>query len=178
MMNCCLVVCVFVKRCLIDAVERSRGCLYTTSRPACFQVFLDPGPFGKRTQGSPLNLPEMDTGRLNLVPSAPEQRKNGFRALWQKETPGLPLASNSTIGPDKRCSVFDTLLGHGGSDALIGQDYVFSLIPRLGTLSAIPHLRSPIHLAREHPFVTHASMTFLVGSMSRIGTRNLSRVST
>lgn len=71
MVNCWLVICEFVKRCLIDAVGRSRGCLYTTSRPACFQVFLDPDPFGKRTQASTLNFPEMDTGRLDLVPSAP-----------------------------------------------------------------------------------------------------------
>ena len=91
MVNCCLVVCEFVKRCLIDAVvERSRGCLYTTSRPACFQVFLDPDPFGIRTQVSTLNFPEMDTGRLDLVPSASEHRKNGLRVLCAEETPGLP----------------------------------------------------------------------------------------
>src|SRR5271154_1187750 len=90
MVNCCLVVCEFVKRCLIDAVERSRGCLYTTSRPACFQVFLDPDLFGKRTQRSTLNFPEMDTRRLDLVPSASEQRKNGLRAVCAKETTRLP----------------------------------------------------------------------------------------
>src|SRR5271170_8246302 len=124
MVNCCLVVCEFVKRCLIDAVERSRGCLYTTSRPACFQVFLDPDPFGKRTQAAGFHAELARNGHRASRSRAicPRTTEKWSPCGVCKGNNRFALASKSTIGSNKRPGVFDTLLGHGGSDALTGQD--------------------------------------------------------
>ena len=97
-------------------------------------------------------------------------------AVWQRKQPVCPRLEVYHWFKQKP-HVFDTLLGHGGSDPLIGQDQVFSLIPRLGTLSAIRYLGCRSSGAGTS-LLTDASMTSSIGSMSRIGIRYLSRVST